>query len=102
MNVAVTFVITLSPPFEIGDTVDCKINGKPAKVTWRDYDTLVIEPDDARQIVAHTREEDGTTFICAAAEGTRPIVIVPKQTDIRGRRKRRVERRARRVTRLNR
>jgi len=98
----VTFVITLSPPFEIGDTVDCKINGKPAKVTWHHDSTLVLEPDDARQVVAHTREEDATPFISAAAEGTRPIVIVPKQTDIRGRRKRRVERRARRVTRLNR
>jgi hypothetical protein len=28
-----------------GDTIDCRINGKPKRVTWRDEHTLVIEPD---------------------------------------------------------
>jgi anaerobic glycerol-3-phosphate dehydrogenase len=28
-----------------GDIIDCRINGKPKRVTWRDEHTLVIEPD---------------------------------------------------------
>jgi len=28
-----------------GDTIDCRINGKPKRVTWRDEHTLLIEPD---------------------------------------------------------
>ena len=28
-----------------GDTIDCRINGKPKRVTWRDEHTLVIETD---------------------------------------------------------
>ena len=28
-----------------GDTIDCRINGKPKRVTWRDEHTLVIEAD---------------------------------------------------------
>ena len=28
-----------------GETIDCRINGKPKRVTWRDEHTLVIEAD---------------------------------------------------------
>ena len=27
-----------------GGTIDCRINGKPKRITWRDEHTLVIEP----------------------------------------------------------
>jgi hypothetical protein len=30
-------------PSTFGDTIDCRINGKPKRVTWRDEHTLVIE-----------------------------------------------------------
>jgi hypothetical protein len=45
------FVIHLPTTVRIGDTHDCRINQKPARVTWRDAETLVIEPGDARRIV---------------------------------------------------
>ena len=32
-------------PSTFGDTIDCRINGKPKRVTWRDEHTLVIEAD---------------------------------------------------------
>jgi hypothetical protein len=40
----VAFFITLPNSFKIGDTVARRINQKPKRVTWRDKDTLVIEP----------------------------------------------------------
>ncbi len=53
--------------FKIGDTQDCRINGKPERLTWRDEDTLVIEPDDARKIVSLSRDRRLIHFVCAAA-----------------------------------
>jgi|HubBroStandDraft_3_1064219.scaffolds.fasta_scaffold168042_2 hypothetical protein len=39
------FVIYFPTAFKIGDTVDHNnINGEPARVTYEDKDTLVIEP----------------------------------------------------------
>ena len=35
----------LNIPSTFGDTIDCRINGKPKRVTWRDEHTLVIEAD---------------------------------------------------------
>ena len=37
------FALNIPPTF--GDTVDCRINGKSKRVTWRDEHTLVIEAD---------------------------------------------------------
>ena len=37
------FALNIASTF--GDTIDCRINGKPKRVTWRDEHTLVIEPD---------------------------------------------------------
>jgi hypothetical protein len=37
------FALNIPPTF--GDTIDCRINGKPKRVTWRDEHTLVIEAD---------------------------------------------------------
>ena len=46
------FFISFPTSFNVGDTADCRINKEPARVTWRDADHLVIEPDDARAILA--------------------------------------------------
>ena len=37
------FALNIASTF--GDTIDCRINGKPKRVTWRDEHTLVIEAD---------------------------------------------------------
>ena len=38
-------MFALNIPSTFGDTIDCRINGKSKRVTWRDEHTLVIEPD---------------------------------------------------------
>jgi hypothetical protein len=38
-------MFALNIPSTFGDTIDCRINGKPKRVTWRDERTLVIEAD---------------------------------------------------------
>jgi hypothetical protein len=38
-------MFALNIPSIFGDTIDCRINGKPKRVTWRDEHTLVIETD---------------------------------------------------------
>ena len=58
------FVIHMPKSFRVGDTKDCRINGEPKQVTWRDEDTLVIDPDDARAIVSRFTEGDSTCFMC--------------------------------------
>jgi hypothetical protein len=50
--------------FKIGATADCKINGEPARVTWRNQHTLVIEPDDARQIFHIETDDQERCFFC--------------------------------------
>jgi hypothetical protein len=61
------FMISMPLDFKIGETRDCRINDEPARVTWRNQHTLVIEPDDVRQIL-HT-ETDGKLrcFMCGDA-----------------------------------
>jgi hypothetical protein len=39
----VMLLITMSKDFKIGDTASCWVGERPAKVTWRDADTLVID-----------------------------------------------------------
>jgi hypothetical protein len=63
--------------FKVGDTADFRINRKPARVTWRDLNTLVIEPGDARRIVAIDRGDDLISFACTDADGTAPHVFGP-------------------------
>jgi hypothetical protein len=36
-------MFALNIPSTFGDTIDCRINGKPKRVTWHDEKTLVIE-----------------------------------------------------------
>jgi hypothetical protein len=55
-------IINFPRSFKLGDTADCRINGKARRVTWRDKHMLVIEPDDARPIVA--QQDDGGDLIC--------------------------------------
>jgi hypothetical protein len=38
-------MFALNIPSTFGDTIDCRINGEPRRVTWRDEHTLVIEAD---------------------------------------------------------
>ena len=38
-------MFALNIPSTFGDTIDCRINGKAKRVTWRDEHTLVIEAD---------------------------------------------------------
>jgi hypothetical protein len=73
-------VLHMTKTFKVGDTVACRINGEPQRVTWRDEDILVIEPDDARVILTRTIDRDLICFMCgdqslAASEYT--IEIVP-------------------------
>ena len=51
--------------FKVGDTEDCRINREPARLTWRDQDTLVIELGDARKM------EDGNLIRFIAADEDR-------------------------------
>jgi hypothetical protein len=38
-------MFALNIPSTFGDTIDCRINGKPKRLTRRDEHTLVIEAD---------------------------------------------------------
>jgi hypothetical protein len=38
-------MFALNIPSTFGDSIDCRINGEPKRVTWRDEHTLVIEPN---------------------------------------------------------
>jgi hypothetical protein len=60
------FVLSLPIHDKIGDTCDCTINGAPKRVTWHDAHTLVIEPDDVRQIYRTTEDGDLRTFWCSS------------------------------------
>jgi hypothetical protein len=69
------FMIHLPNSVKVGDTVDCRINAEPKQVTWRDADTLVIEPDDARHILLAAPEGDLICFMCADADGSGAVVF---------------------------
>ena len=65
------FFISFPKTFRIGDTADCRINKEPARVTWRDADHLVIEPDDARAILAIDKGAELLSFVCSDADTAR-------------------------------
>jgi hypothetical protein len=71
------FVIHMPVNFKVGDTAGCRINGEPSSVTWRDKDTLVIEPDDARTIELQVVENGLRCFICSDADGESGTIILP-------------------------
>jgi hypothetical protein len=68
------FIIHMPLDFKVGDTRDCRINREPARVTWRDQHTLVIEPDDARQIFSAEANDGLHCFMCGDA-GARQATI---------------------------
>jgi hypothetical protein len=72
------FFISLPTTVRVGDTTDCKINGEPRKVTWRDTETLVIEPGDVRRIVSVmvNQGSDLRSFVCSDANGGNDFTIV--------------------------
>ena len=73
------FCISLRVSVKIGDTADCRINGEPRKVTWRDDKTLVIEPGDARTIIDVHGDGKLRFFTCGNAVadgGTDGITII--------------------------
>ena len=61
------FIIHMPLDFKVGDSADCRINGEPKRVTYRDANTLVIGKNDARAII--TTEVDGAlrAFFCGHA-----------------------------------
>jgi hypothetical protein len=62
------FMINMPTSFKVGDTVDCRINGKSARVTWRKPNELVIEPNDVRQIFhAEVGDNELRCFMCGDA-----------------------------------
>lgn len=74
------FMISMPAAFKVGDTADCRINGKPARLTWRDEDTLVIEPGDARKIFSVRPAHDVTYFVCGAAGQDKEDAILDEVT----------------------
>jgi hypothetical protein len=58
------FMMHMPEDFKIGDSVDCRINGEPARLTWRDKDTLVIGEDDVRAILTTHIENGLRCFFC--------------------------------------
>jgi hypothetical protein len=61
------FFISMPKTFKVGDTANCRINQEPARLTWRDAKTLVIEPNDARAIITTDYEGDLIHFTCGDA-----------------------------------
>jgi hypothetical protein len=63
------YMLMLSMPadFKVGETRDCRINGKPTRVTWYDQHTLVIGDDDVRQIFSAETDGRLRCFMCGDA-----------------------------------
>jgi hypothetical protein len=75
------FYIDTPKTLKIGETHNCRINDEPAKITWRDATTLVIEPDDAR-VILHTRiDGDLRIFMCGHAGASSDNYTVKKSAD---------------------
>jgi len=51
-------IISIPHIHKIGDTVDVRINFEPAKLTWADAHTLVINGTDRRRILQTTEITD--------------------------------------------
>jgi hypothetical protein len=74
---SMAFFLSMPLDFKVGDTCNCSINFAPKRVTWRDPNTLVIEPDDARRIVQIARDSELINFIRADADGEAPEIVTP-------------------------
>jgi hypothetical protein len=69
------FVLSLPRTVKIGDTVDCKINGKAKTVTYRDAKTLVV--GDARSIIQISEGDNVRTFVCSEADISAGSTMAP-------------------------
>lgn len=56
--------ITIPRHHRIGDTAAVRINGDPAKLTWQDAETLVINGTDKRRIRMVQEATDGAGQPC--------------------------------------
>jgi hypothetical protein len=66
--------LNLPDTAKIGGTYDCKINGEPKRVDWREFNTLVIEPDHVHSIISTQRSSGLIAFFARqAARATTPI-----------------------------
>jgi hypothetical protein len=68
------FYLNLPAETKVGDTVPVKINGRPARVTWRDKGTLVIEPNDTRPIFHTALDGKLRVFFCGSASDSKALV----------------------------
>jgi hypothetical protein len=68
------FHLNLPAETKIGDTVPVKINGRPASVTWRDKNTMVIEPNDTRPIFHTSIDGSLRVFFCGSAADSKAVV----------------------------
>jgi hypothetical protein len=57
-------ILHLSTSISVGDSDEAIIDGKTAMVTWRDPDVAVIEPNDARRILAILPNKLLLNFVC--------------------------------------
>jgi hypothetical protein len=62
------FSMCMPITFKVGDTADVRINFEPRRLTWRDADTLVIQPGDVCKILRRWTDGELIHFLCADAE----------------------------------
>ena len=60
-------ILSMPLTFKVGDSAVCRINGQESRVTYRDKDTLVIEPGDARAILNVVPDGELNRFFCGHA-----------------------------------
>jgi hypothetical protein len=61
-------ILNLPKTFKIGDTIDYRTPNETVQITWRDAETIVIEPDDARTILfAEVMEEEPEPVLIISA-----------------------------------
>jgi len=58
------FTIMIPRTAKVGDTVDVRINFKPARLTWESEDVLIINGTDRRQIFQRHDDVDGRGVPC--------------------------------------
>jgi hypothetical protein len=65
------FTIDTPKTFNVGETIDCRINGEPSQITWKNADTLVIEPNDPRAVLNTRIDGESRIFFCGHAGATK-------------------------------
>jgi sortase (surface protein transpeptidase) len=75
------FMMQVPKTMKVGDTVDCRINQEPARLTWTDAETLTIEPNDARKILSTRIDGEMRVFTCAHAGANKERYRVEKSDE---------------------